>query len=453
MPMKTPITLSVLVASLKSLGPQSLVALGLLCGSCAIAAGLGLPLPGAEAIANSAPEAPANPRTPTAMTPDPAVSATIDPRLVTAQNQFGFELLRQLQDSASENRVISPLSVAIALAMAQNGAGSTTLSAMQQTLHLDQWDEAAINGAIAAQIDALGAADPSVQMAIANSLWARQNSLELQPDFMTAARQAYGAEVQTLDFDQPAALQTINGWVARATADKIPTILDQINSDDVLFLINAIYFKGLWQTPFEPAETAEAPFYLADGSTLSQPLMHQSGDFLYAETDTFQAVTLPYGNGRFTMTVLLPKTAAARQSLQSGQLNDETWQQWQRLYRQRPGTLKLPRFKIEAEADLNSALSNLGMAIAFNPGQADFSRLSSHDTFISRVKHKTLIEVNEAGTEAAGVTAIGIRTTSAPSQPPQPFEMTVDQPFFIAIQENTSRSILFLGWVMDPSSL
>lgn len=378
-------------------------------------------------------------------------NSPIDPMLVAAQNRFGFELLSTLQQqSPAENRVVSPLSVAMILSMAQNGAAGSTLEGMRMTLSLEGLEVASVNDAIASQIAALEGADPDSQLAIANSLWARSGGLELQPDFVQIAKEAYGAEAQVLDFDQPSALETINGWVNRATAGKIPDILDRIERDDLLFLINAVYFKGLWQVPFDPAQTATEPFYLTDGTTATRPLMSRSGEFRYSETDTFQAVNLPYGNGRLSMVVVLPKTPEALQVLQ-GQLSAETWQQWTSRFRSRPGSLKLPRFQMEYGTDLNGALSTLGMGVAFDPEQADFSNLSDTELYISRVKHKTFIEVNEVGTEAAGVTSIEMRATAAPMEPLQPFEMVVNRPFFLAIQDQVSGSILFLGWIMDPT--
>ncbi|MBD2258556.1 serpin family protein [Pseudanabaena sp. FACHB-2040] len=385
-------------------------------------------------------------------TPAVDLTAPVDPKLVEAQNRFGFELLSQLQqETPQENRVLSPLSVSMALSMAQAGAAGTTLDAMKLTLNLQGMEVTAVNDAIATQIAILEAADPDTQLELANSLWAKAGGIDLKPDFVDIAKSAYRAEVQVLDFSQPSALQTINSWVERATAGKIPGILDEIIQSDVLFLLNAVYFKGAWQSPFDPSQTREEPFYQADGSTTNRPLMSQFGDFSYTEAENFQAVNLPYGNGRLSMVVVLPKTEAALAELQT-QLTADTWQQWRSEFRQRPGNLKLPRFQMEYGVGLNEPLKDLGLGIAFDPDQANFSNLSDASTFISEVKHKTFIEVNEAGTEAAGATSIGISVTSAPIQQPLPFVMTVNRPFFLAIQDQVSGSILFMGWVMDPTS-
>lgn len=377
-------------------------------------------------------------------------SADLDPRLIAAQNRFGFQLLAQLQPQApTENLVISPLSISMALSMTQNGAAGETLGALQKTLNLSGMDVAAVNDAIATQIASLEAADSSSQLALANSLWARDGGITLNPEFVQAAESSYQAEARVLDFDNPSALKTINDWVSEATAGKIPSILDQISSNDTLFLLNAVYFKGAWQTPFEPEMTTEAPFSLPDGTSVSRALMTQSDDFLYTETADFQAVRLPYGNGRLGMVVLLPK--AGKTATVQSQLTADTWKQWNQQLSQRRGTLKLPKFKVEYSSDLNDSLSALGMAVAFDPNRADFGNLSETQTFISQVKHKTFIEVNEAGTEAAGSTSVGISITSMPSEPPRPFEMIVNRPFLLAIEDQNSGSILFLGWVANPT--
>lgn len=377
-------------------------------------------------------------------------NAALDPRLIEAQNRFGFQLLTQLQPQApTENLVISPLSISMALSMTQSGAAGDTLGAMQKTLNLEGMEVAAVNNAIATQIAALEAADSSSQLTLANSLWARDGGISLNPEFVQAAESSYQAEARVLDFNNPSALKTINDWVSKATAGKISSILDQINSNDVLFLINAVYFKGAWETPFEPEMTTEEPFSLPDGTSANRALMSRSGDFSYTETGDFQAVRLPYGNGRLGMVVLLPK--AGKTATVQSQLTADTWKQWNQQLSKRPGTLKLPKFKLEYSSDLNDPLAALGMEIAFDPERADFGRLSEAQTFISEVKHKTFIEVNEAGTEAAGSTSVGISVTSMPIEPPQPFEMVVNRPFFLVIEDQVSSSILFLGWVMNPT--
>lgn len=415
--------------------------------SLTVAVFMGCTQPQSQAESTLPPESPMLERNDTAMTPP----AQVDPQLIAAQNRFGFELLNQLwQADPNKNLLVSPLSVSMALAMTQNGAVGGTLEAMMATLNLEGMEVGAVNQAIAHQIAALETTDPESQLSLANSLWADRDGVELQAPFVQTVENNYGATVESLDFKQAdTALETINQWVSEATAGKIPGILDQIRPNDVLFLLNAIYFKGTWQIPFEPGLTTEEPFYGIDGQSNPQPLMQRYDKFTYLENEVFQAVRLSYGNGRLGMVVLLPRPEVAPGELQA-QLTAENWQQWMGEFGDRPGQLKLPRFQMEYDTGLNDSLTALGMGVAFDPDQADFSRLSNRPTFISEVKHKTVIEVNEAGTEAAGATSVGISVTSVQIEPTEPFEMVVNRPFFLAIQEQGSSSILFMGWVMEP---
>lgn len=381
---------------------------------------------------------------------NPAVpEQSVNPQLVAANTRFGFKLFSEVAaESPGENVLISPSSVAIALSMVYNGASGDTQQAIAEALQLEGLSLEDVNQGNAALEALLESADPKVKLAIANSLWGREG-VDFQPDFLAKNREFYNAEVTSLDFSQPNAPSVINDWVSRSTEGKIPTIVDRLNPEDVLFLVNAIYFKGTWSAPFNPSMTQMQPFYLPNGDRLNHPLMSQSGQFVYAETDQFQAVNLPYGNRRFSMVVFLPKSSTSLEAFQQT-LTTENWQTWNTQFRRREGMVKLPRFNTEFSVGLNDALKSLGMAIAFDPDQADFSAMIDAQAFINRVQHKTFIEVNEQGTEAAGSTGISIGVTSAPIDPP--FQMVVDRPFFYAIQDNQTGSILFMGTVVNPGS-
>lgn len=376
----------------------------------------------------------------------------MDSTLISAANtRFGFQLFSEVfgQDG-DRNLMVSPYSVSSALSMLYNGAAGDTQQAMADTLELQGMDLQAVNQANQALAAELENADPAVQLAIANSLWARQG-VPFFPEFLNQVQEFYGAEITNLDFSDPAAVDTINGWVSEQTQGKIPDIVDSIDPDQAMFLINAIYFKGNWTIEFDPSATQEQPFYLPDGSTKPHPLMGRSGNFNYLETEQFQAVNLPYGNERLSMYVFLPKDGAADSDLAAfaETLTAENWETWMAQFSQQPGNIRLPRFKVEYDVTLNDALQALGMTPAFNAGQADFSNLSSEPTAIDRVRHKTFIEVNEEGTEAAAVTAITIRTTSVQIEP-EPFQMTVDRPFFYAIRDNQTGTVLFMGTIVNP---
>ncbi len=371
----------------------------------------------------------------------------VDSRLVAANTRFGFNLFAQtVQQEPDSNVLISPSSVAIALAMAYNGANGETQQAMANALELQDISLEELNQANAALKRSLETADPAVKLAIANSLWVRED-VSFSPEFLQRNRDFYEAEVESLAFSNPSAPQRINAWVDQQTEGKIPEIIDSINPDDILFLINAIYFKGTWSQAFNPNATVDRPFQLVDGSQKQHPMMVQRQTYRYLETAQFQAVSLPYGDGRLSMYVFLPNQNSDLGAFYN-QLTAENWDEWMRQFNTQPGSLQLPRFKVEYSATLNNVLSELGMNTAFEPTRADFSGISAASTYISRVQHKTFMEVNEEGTEAAAVTSIAMVAMSAPSE--QPFQMVVDRPFFYAIRDNQTATILFMGSMVNP---
>lgn len=355
-------------------------------------------------------------QTPQPMPANPTDNSTVDPRLIAAHTRFGFNLLAQLQQDQAQNLSISPSSVAIALSMLYNGATGNTQQAMAAALELEDISLEELNQANADLESALETADPKVTLTVANSLWGR-TGFAFQPDFLQRNQTFYSAEIANLDFGSPDASTRINNWVSQNTAGKISQIIDQIDPAQVLFLINAIYFKGDWTVPFDPAETREQAFQLPDGSTKQQPMMQQQGSYAYYENDEFQAVSLPYGDRQLSMYVFLPRPEWSLTTFQQT-LTAENWQTWINQFSRRQGTLQLPKFEIEYETSLNQALQALGMDVAFTAGQAEFANLSDQETVISEVKHKTFIEVNETGTEAAASTSVGISITSLDPNPP-----------------------------------
>ena len=373
----------------------------------------------------------------------------IDPDVVTANTQFGFNLFNEIRKTEqNQNIFISPFSVSVALAMTLNGAAGETEQAMIGTLQLHGITTDSINSSYAQLQQALQTSDPKVTLTIANSLWGNEG-VSFNPNFLQRNTQFFKAEISILDFLAPSTLTTINQWVNDRTNSKIPKILDEINANAVLFLINAIYFKGSWQTEFDPANTRDGTFHLTNGSTKQVPMMFRSGRYLHYYGDAFQAVNLPYGDGRISMYIFLP-TRDSNLNTFLETLNPENWENWISQFREQEISLRMPKFKLEyGTKELNDALAALGMGIAFDANRADFSRMASleelgQNLYIDKVSHKTFIEVNEEGTEAAAVTVVGIVKTSLPP------EFTADRPFFFAIRDNETRTVLFMGTVVEP---
>lgn len=383
--------------------------------------------------------------------PVPSDDRPLDGRVVSANNRFGFKLLaRILETERDRNVFISPLSTTMALHMVYNGAARETREAMTAALELAGLGLADINAANATLRARLADPDPKVQMSVANSLWAKK-TWTFNPDFMARNAAFFGAELSVLDFSAPGAPAVINEWVKMSTKGRIDKIVDgPIDPQTILFLINAIYFKGDWAKPFERADTRDETFYLPKGGRKRVPLMSRSGKYRYLKGDNFQAVRIPYGSGRVSMYVFLPDESSSLDTFTEG-LTALNWTQWTGRFIETDGSLALPRFKLEYERSLNEDLKSLGMAVAFDRERADFSGISTGDDAgcIGDVLHKAFIDVDEKGSEAAAVTKVEMLILSAP--PPQkPFIMRVDRPFFVAIRDDGTGAVLFMGVVVEP---
>ena len=379
----------------------------------------------------------------------PPFAGSIKPGVVEANTKFGFNLFNEiLKTEHDKNILISPFSISVALAMTLNGAAEATEQAMTDTLQLQGNDSETINTNYALLLQALITSDPKVVLGIANSLWADQH-FTFNQDFLQRNTDYFGAEVSTLDFKDPSSVDTINQWVDTNTNGKIKKVLDQIDENEILFLINAIYFKGAWQTEFDPANTRDNTFHLTDGSQKQVPMMARDGQYPFYYASDFTAISLPYGNGRVSMYIFLPsQNSSLDQFLEN--LNAENWQNWIAQFSEQKIWLQIPKYKFEYKTNLNNVLNALGMGIAFDESLANLNRMLSDDViltrnlFISRVDHETYIEVNEEGTESAAVTNVGIAVTSAPPQ------FIVNRPFFFAIHDNETKTVLFMGTVVDP---
>ncbi len=364
-----------------------------------------------------------------------------------ATNSFGLSLFERICGPEEEENVfISPASISMALAMALNGAGGSTRAAMMEVLGLEGRDMDEVDREYARMMERLSMADPKVTFEIANSLWYREG-LPVEEEYVRLAERFFGAAVRGLDFSSPEAPGVINSWVSENTNGKIEEIIQSIRSELVLFLINAIYFKGTWTVEFDEDMTRDEPFHTTAGDTVSCRMMGQKGEFPYHESDLLQAIELPYGAGEFSMVVLLPGSGAGTDSLISW-LDAEGLAVVVDSLTVREGRLALPKFKLEYDITLNDVLKDLGMSVAFDPRAADFTGiLSRGQLYIDEVKHKTFVEVNEQGTEAAAATSVGIAITSVR---PEGFTMRVDRPFLFFIRDTGSGAILFAGRITNP---
>jgi serpin B len=370
--------------------------------------------------------------------------------LVAADNAFGLKLFREIHAGEDgENIFIAPLSVGMALGMAYNGADGTTKEAMRVTLELQGLELPEVNESYRTLIDLLRDLDPAVEFRIANSIW-YDPAYTFEQDFLQVNRDYFDAEVTGLDFADPGAAPTINNWVDRNTNGRISEIVDSpISPELVMFLINAIYFKGDWTNPFDEELTREGTFTLADGSEKSVEMMS------YSQPDTVaayfdgnagvQVLDMKYGGKAYSMTIVMPQQPADIDALVEG-LNSEAWGRWIGGLAETRAQVTMPKFTLEYDIELNEALRALGMEVAFDPSNADFTKIYSggERLYISKVKHKTFVDVNEKGTEAAAATSVEIGVTSLPPM------IVVDKPFVFAIREKFSGAILFLGVMVDP---
>ncbi|MBC8385556.1 MAG: serpin family protein [Candidatus Cloacimonetes bacterium] len=362
-----------------------------------------------------------------------------------SNNKFGFKVLKEiLNEQPDENIFISPMSISYALGMTFNGADGITREEMAKTLEFGNLTTAEINESFKKLMKKLIELDPQVMMKIANSIWYRDDIDILKP-FKEVNRDYFNAEIRNMDFSKKETVGIINNWVNENTNGKIDKILDEIDALSMMYLINAIYFKGAWTNEFDKKRTREDKFFYAKGKSVMCEMMSSSEKVMYFENKDFQAVDLPYGKENFSMIVILPKKEDDLNKFISN-LNNEDWNSWLTGFSKQKGSLSLPKFKIEYDIEMNDVLKNLGMGNAFSPA-ADFSKMTKKQKlYISNVKHKTFVDVNEEGTEAAAVTVVEMKLTSAGPG----FYMKVNRPFVFAIKEKETNSILFIGKIVNP---
>ncbi len=387
--------------------------------------------------------------------PDPIdlVNATPEEEaaLIKGANEFCFEIFKRtcLAEEDGENVFISPFSISMALSMLNNGAVADSRAALTETLGFEDLSIDQINSAYYDVYERLIALDPAVQLAIANSIWHDDTDIQVHDAFLQTNEHYYDAQVAVEDFRNPATVDLINAWVDDKTNGKITNLLESIDDEEVMFLINAIYFKGLWATPFDPEQTEESGFNTEAGIVEMVDMMSEDNmQRATYSTDDYQAVELAYGDSLYTMTLILPDNSLTADGL----LETFSLQEWNSL---QAGltltpysnmTLELPKLDMEYEKSYKDILSDMGLADLFTENaQLEGIGNAGGRLHVSRVKHKTYLKVDEAGSEAAAATVVGIGVES------MPLGLRFNRPFLMVISEKEAGTILFMGKIENPA--
>ena len=367
-------------------------------------------------------------------------------RTIGASNAFGFELLREvLADDPESSVFLSPFSASTALGMTLNGAHGETFEAMRSTLQFGDLTETEINASYRGMLDLLTALDPGVELTIANAVWVRQGSA-LRESFRSRVAASFDARAEELDFGHPGAADVINGWVREATRNRIDEMVEPpISPRIVAYLMNAVYFNAGWTRTFDPEDTRTGDFHRLDGSTAPVEFMTREDTAAVHFGQGWSAVDLPYAGQAWAMTVVVPWTDRSIHEVLAT-FSMEDWEALTAGLRSTRAQITLPRFELEWEAVLNEPLKRMGMEVAFD-GRADFTRMFENASpWISEVKQKSFVRVDEEGTEAAAVTSVSMEESA-------PGEVRADRPFLFVIRERLSGTILFMGVIVEPPTM
>jgi serpin B len=370
--------------------------------------------------------------------------------VIDSANKFAFDLFKPILADAKkeENIMISPFSITSALSMTLNGASGETFEAMKKALRLEGKTLEQINDTYLKLMTEMVPVDERVVLEIANSVWVEKR-LNVKQKFMTDVKNWYKAEARGIDVKDPDAVNIVNGWIEEKTHDKITNMLDYLDPDLAMLLINAVYFNGKWRYQFDKADTKDEPFYVTSATQETVPMMHQEENLRAARTGNLTIVDLPYGQGNYSMLVVLPDTNIITSDVNDA-LTPSKWNDWMDILENstRKVELSMPRFKYKYKRLLNDDLIDLGMGVAFSDW-ADFSNISDQSLQISRVIHQSFIETNEEGTEAAAATIVEM-IFSTIGTGPSVWKVDIDRPFLYFIHENSTGTILFVGRVSDP---
>jgi len=371
--------------------------------------------------------------------------------IVSNGNNFSLRVLKSVieEDGTNRNIMISPYSLSVALSMTANGAAGATLDSMMTTLGFGERSLSELNSFYKKVTSAILSTDPSTTIAIANSIWFK-NTLSVKNTFEQANSYWYDATVKGLDFSAPDAPVVINNWSSDKTNGLIKKVIGQINPNDIMYLLNAVYFKSIWgeNFDFKIYNTTTEPFYKEGGQTVNVRMMNNDRKYLYFSDKNLTAISIPYGNGSFEYVALLPAQNNTVSNL-ADQISDEEY--FNNILARRNSAeimLSMPKFKYSFDVDLKSTLSKMGMGIAMDSERADFSNLFNEnlDSYISMIKQYNYIELNEAGTEAASVTVVGVGVTSLPVK----VSVKFNRPFLYFIREKSTGIVLFAGRIANP---
>ena len=361
--------------------------------------------------------------------------------LVKRNNNFALNLFSEMKGVGSN--VVSPMSVTYLMAMLANGAEASTREEIMDAIGAKDFDIDEMNAFYAYLIRRAKTADKQTTLNIANYI-ALNKEFKLKKKFASTIADSYQGAVESLDFTNPESTKRINGWCSEHTNNMIPTIIDQVEPSAVAYILNAIYFNGTWTDKFDKNNTKKEQFNGYTRDIMYVDMMHRNAKYYYTSNDVYSAVTLPYGAGAYSMTVILPNEGKFITDL-TKTLNADTIASLRRNMEECLVDLKLPRFTTEMKLPLKGIVAKLGAPSMFDATRADFSSFANGNVYVSEMLQKAKIEVSEEGTKAAAVTMGMVKLTSMRPQEPRRVDFHCDRPFVYMIQDNYTGAILFMG--------
>lgn len=370
-------------------------------------------------------------------------------KTIAGHTRFGFKFFaRLLHERPGRNLFVSPLSVSLALGMLRDGASDRVREEMARALELHGVALDEMDRANARLVSTLAARNPKIEIVLADSLWLREG-VAINPDFAARSRRIYAAEITPIDFTDPRSTELVNSWVNEKTSGKIPSIVDGLSPRNVMLLLDAVYFNGVWTRRFLREKTADRDFFPLEGGQKTVSMMNQTDHYRYYEDSSVQAVSLPYGREKeMSLFVVLPAEKIGLAKFLNG-FSAGAWEKMLPRFERVEGSITFPKFTVDDAIPLADVLGALGLWSAFDNAASAFDGIAP-DLFLSDARQKTRLEVMEEGTIAAAVTAIGVGQ-GALGGVRKTFVMIVDRPFFLAIRDNRTGALLFMGAIYDPA--